>query len=372
MWLMTSGPWSDRRRRLCQEMERAGVEAALLTSRPNVFYLTGVWLATGERASALVVRSDRDPVWVVHEMFAQEVASADVRIVLWKDGEDAHRLIHEEVGQARRVAVDGGWEARHLMAWMALRPGLPLPVSADGMMAKLRGRKDAEELACLERASAMADEVVQALAADLRAGDTEAALAERLATLWRQAGSEGMSFPPIVAAGPNGAAPHHEPDGSQVMAGTTVIVDTGGVYHHYVSDITRTYIVGEPTEEMRRVYACVLAAQEAGIQAAKPGVTLGEVDAVVRRYITDAGYGPYFTHRTGHGVGLDIHEEPYVVGGNDQVLEPGMVMSIEPGIYLPGRFGVRIEDLVVIEEKGARSLNRAPKRWEAVCLPVRG
>ncbi|MCL6515733.1 MAG: Xaa-Pro peptidase family protein [Alicyclobacillus sp.] len=355
-----------------REIGAAGVDAALVTARPNVYYLTGVWLDTGERASALILRPDAEPVWVVHEMFQEETARANVRRVLWKDGESPHRRILDVLGRAERVAVDGAWESRHLMACLELADGGLHPLDADPLMSALRGRKDEVELAHLERASAMADQVVQALANEIRPGVTEAELAKRLEALWEAAGSEGMSFPPIVAVGENGAAPHHEPDDTPVVAGTTVIVDTGGLHRHYVSDITRTYILGEPSEEIRAVYDCVLRAQEIGIATAKPGVTLGEVDDAVRRFIREAGYGPYFTHRTGHGVGLDVHEAPYVVGGNAQVLEPGMVMSIEPGIYLPGKFGVRIEDLVVIEASGARSLNRAPKRLEAVCLKVQG
>lgn len=350
-----------RRARLQAALKDAGLHAAVVTSPAAGYYFSSVWLETGERASALVLFADRDPIWIVHEMFREESGRADVEKRYWKDGDNPYPLIADVVGKTSRIAVDGHWEARHLLPLMAARSEAPAPVTSDGVVGWLRERKDAAEMERLARASEMADEVVDKVRAALRPGATEASVAKHLAELWQQVGAAGMSFPPIVAAGTAGSAPHHEPDDNCLVAGSTVIVDTGGLYEHYCSDTTRTFILGDPPEEVARVYECVLAAQLAGIAAAKPGVTLGSVDAAVRKVIEDAGYGAYFTHRTGHGVGLEIHEGPFVVGGNDAVLEPGMVMSVEPGIYLPGKFGVRIEDLVVIEESGARSLNKAPK-----------
>ncbi|MDQ0190883.1 aminopeptidase P family protein [Alicyclobacillus cycloheptanicus] len=357
-----------RRARLREMLRREGLSAAVVTSPAAGYYFSGVWLETGERVSALILFADRDPIWVVHEMFRHEADAAEVEKQFWKDGDNPYPLIAKIVGETTPIAIDGHWEARHLLPLMAARPNAPAPVVSDAVVGWLRERKDAAEMKSLERASQMADEVVHRVRAALQPGVTEAAVAAELARLWEAVGAAGMSFPPIVAAGTAGAAPHHEPDETKVAAGTTVIVDTGGIYQHYCSDITRTFVIGAPTEEVAKVYECVLAAQLAGIAAAKPGVTLGAVDAAVRKVIEDAGYGPYFTHRTGHGVGLEIHEAPFVVGGNDELLAEGMVMSIEPGIYLPGKFGVRIEDLVVIEADGARSLNQAPKRLDDVVI----
>ncbi|GMA58588.1 hypothetical protein GCM10025858_30910 [Alicyclobacillus sacchari] len=237
-------------------------------------------------------------------------------------------------------------------------------------MNQLRVKKDLTELELLRAASRQADDVVCAVKQHIRLGVSERELARTLESLWQSVGAEGMSFPPIVATGAHAAEPHHEPGVTGIEPGHAVIVDTGGVFHRYCSDITRTFIVGEPSPQLRDVYECVLAANLAGIAAVKPGVTLGEIDDVVRGVIERAGYGSYFTHRTGHGVGLDIHEAPFVVGGNEQVLEPGMVMSIEPGIYLPGQFGVRIEDLVAVTETGAEVLNQAPKRLRDVVIEL--
>lgn len=358
----------ERLSRLHVAMGEAGVHAVVITSTESLYYFTGVWIHTGERASALIVRTNDHPVWVIHEMFATEVSGADVEKAFWKDGMSPYPLISKLVDADPVLAVEGTWETRHLLSLQSVRTHAALPVLADAVIASLRGKKDASEMKLLDRASEMADEVVQRIKPFLTPDKTESEAAAELERLWQAVGADGMSFSAIVGTGPHGATPHHEPDESKILAGTTVIVDTGGIHNHYVSDITRTYVVGEPSEEVRKVYECVLAANEMGIATARPGVTLGAVDAAVRKVITDAGYGEYFTHRTGHGVGLSVHEEPFVVGGNDKVLEPGMVMSIEPGIYLPGQFGVRIEDLIVIEEDGARPLNRAPKKFEEIVI----
>lgn len=360
--------YKSRREKLIERLEQEGVHGILVTSSANVYYLTGLWLETGERASALWISAQGKTVLLAHEMFQQEVAVANVDKVWWKDGVSPYPLLAQELDTNAVIAIDGSWETRHLLALMAARPQALVPVNGDDLMAQLRARKDAQEKQELEKASQLADEVVASIKTHLSASMTEAQTAKQLAVLWQEAGAQGMSFAPIIAAGLNSAAPHHEPDDSLLVQGSTVIVDTGGIVEHYCSDITRTFILGQPDVEIERVYNLVLQAQLAGIEAAKPGVTLGEVDERVRQVIADAGYGEYFTHRTGHGVGLDIHEPPFVVGGNSQILEVGMVMSIEPGIYLPGKFGVRIEDLVIIEETGARSLNRAPKRLEDVII----
>lgn len=370
MELGNSHVLQERWSRLQTAMKHASVDAVVITSPASVYYFTGIWVGTGERASALVARIHNNPVWVIHEMFQVEVSGAQIDKQFWRDGDNPYPMIAGLLPADAKIAVDGTWETRHLLSLTSARSAAPLPVVADAILASLRYKKDESELQKLVRASEMADEVVKAIRTHLNPQTTELQAAKELERLWQQVGAEGMSFPAIIASGVSGSAPHHEPGDAPIQSGTTVIVDTGGLHQHYVSDITRTFIVGRPSEEVRNVYSCVLAANEAGIAAAKPGVTLGDVDAVVRKVITDAGYGEYFTHRTGHGVGLSVHEEPFVIGGNDDVLAPGMVMSIEPGIYLPGKFGVRIEDLIVIEELGARALNRAPKQLEDVVLEV--
>jgi Xaa-Pro dipeptidase len=355
-----------RRNALCQRFVDQQIHGALITSPANLFYFAGVWLETGERMAALVLKENGDAVFIAHEMFQREVGKAHVSTSFYRDGDNPYLMLISLLGPSGIVAVDGAWSAAHLLGLQEAGKNVRY-TSLQPHSAFLRSRKSISEMASLAHASHLADEVVQAIKMHLCAGQTERAIANRLADLWQEAGASGMSFPAIVASGVNSSAPHHEPDTSPLVA-STVIVDTGGIYEHYCSDITRTYILGEPTDEMVRVYEVLVAAQKEGISAARPGATLQSVDRVVRRVIEEAGYGKYFTHRTGHGVGLDIHEDPFVVEGNFEVLQPGMVMSVEPGIYIPGQFGIRIEDLVAIMPDGSHVLNAAPKDLEQVIL----
>lgn len=361
--------YENRRARLVERVKTSGASGVIVSSPANMYYLTGLWLETGERASALWVGADGNAVLLAHEMFTHEVANTGVDKVWWKDGMSPYPVLANLMDDHAGIYVDGSWEARHLLGLVAVRTAAPVPMNADDLLADLRSRKDESEKVVLQEASRLADEVVGKMKSRLSVGMTEAEATRQLTSLWEEV-ADGMSFPPIIASGSNSAAPHHEPDGSPIVVDSTIIVDTGGIVDHYCSDITRTFILGKPSPEMEKVYNLVLEAQLAGIQAAKPGVTLGEVDRQVRAVIANAGYGEFFTHRTGHGVGLDIHEPPFVVNGNEQVLEAGMVMSVEPGIYLPGKFGVRIEDLVIIEADGARSLNQAPKRLEDMIIEI--
>ncbi|GMA62297.1 Xaa-Pro peptidase family protein [Alicyclobacillus fastidiosus] len=369
--MTTHSVYEARRMRLAQDLHNNGVDAVVLTHPACFYYFTGSWVETGERAAGLIVLPDGESAIVAHEMFQLPFEKAGVQIEFWKDGESAYPLFAKRIGrQSGTVAIDGTWQARHVIGLQATLPEGVRTVSGDPFIERARVRKDVDELKSLSHASWQADQVVQQLREHLKSGLTELEVSRKVSELWQSVGAHGESFPAIIGIGQNGAEPHHEPDDSLLVAGTTLIVDTGGIYEHYCSDITRTYILGEPSEAIREVYNLVLEANLAGIAAAKPGVTLGEVDDVVRDVIVRGGYGKYFTHRTGHGVGLDIHEAPYVISGNEQVLEPGMVMSIEPGIYLPGKFGVRIEDLIVITELGATTLNNAPKVIDAVTVRI--
>lgn len=363
--------FEQRRKRLTDNLVSSDVQSIVLTQPACFFYFTGTWLETGERAAALIVRNDGVVKVVAHEMFQVPVRQMGLEAVLWRDGESAYPLIAQVIAVTDgTVAIDGGWQARHVLGLQIALSQDIHTTNGDSLIESARVVKDTVELETLLRASQQADKVVARVKGELKIGRTESDIAEQLTRLWREVGAEGQSFPSIVGLGANGAEPHHEPDDTPLSSGTTLIVDNGGIYHHYCSDITRTFILGDPSDEVREVYELVLAANLAGIQAAKPGVTLGEVDDVVRAVIEKGGYGDYFTHRTGHGVGIDVHEAPYVVSGNQQLLAPGMVMSIEPGIYLPGKFGVRIEDLIVITEDGAKPLNQAAKSLEDMIVSV--
>ncbi|SIS78850.1 M24 family metallopeptidase [Alicyclobacillus vulcanalis] len=361
--------YEQRRVKLAEACKRQGWKGAVLSHPANWSYFTGVRLEAGERLACLVVDGAGKPFALAHEMFAAWLERMGIPYGLWRDGEQAHALLARKLGQGGTWGVDGGLPAFHLLPLMNLVQDVSFDL-ADAAVVALRLRKDPQEIERLREASRRADEVVHRIRAHIRPGVSELELAEELSRIWREVGSPGMSFPPIVAAGEGGAEPHHEPGARTLAAGDAVIVDTGGFCEGYVSDITRTFFLGTPSEEFVAVYHAVLQANRSAIAAVRPGVKFCEIDRAARRVIEEAGFGAYFTHRTGHGVGLDIHEPPYVDAANDREVEPGMVFSIEPGIYLPGKFGVRIEDLVVATEEGALVLNGAPKDLHDVILPV--
>jgi Xaa-Pro aminopeptidase len=220
--------------------------------------------------------------------------------------------------------------------------------------------KDPAEIDLLRRAGVIADGVAARLATHRFTGETELQVSQMVGEMVKAGGNESADFA-IVGSGPNGASPHHDPGDRRIDSGDPIVIDFGGRYHGYSSDTTRMFHVGKPSRRYLEVHAVVLDAQQAAVDAVRPGVSAESVDAAARRVISEAGYGDYFVHRTGHGIGMDTHEDPYIVAGNTQLLEPGMVFSIEPGIYLPGEFGVRIEDIVVCTGDGAERLNNSPR-----------
>jgi D-alanyl-D-alanine dipeptidase len=229
----------------------------------------------------------------------------------------------------------------------------------------LRAVKDADELDALARAGAAADAAFEAILTRPFAGRTELDIAGELAELLRAGGHDSVDFT-IVASGPNGASPHHDTGPRRIASGDAVVLDFGGFVDGYGSDESRTVVVGDPPTGFDEIYATVRRAQQAGVDAVRPGVACEDVDRAARAVIDDAGFGDLFVHRTGHGIGLETHEDPYLVRGNETVLRVGMTFSIEPGIYLPGHFGVRIEDIVAVTAEGVRRLNDAPRDLRSV------
>lgn len=233
---------------------------------------------------------------------------------------------------------------------------------AEPLMDALRMTKDAAEVAAMRKAIQITEDALQAVVATVEPGQTERSIAERLRIELLQRGGGPLPFPPIVLAGARAALPHGEPSDAVVEAGQVLLIDFGTTIEGYASDITRTFVIGgELSAAHQAAYAAVLAANQAGREAAKPGVTAQEVDRAARQAIVDAGLGEYFVHRTGHGLGLDCHERPYIVEGDETVLEPGMTFTVEPGVYLPGDIGVRIEDDMLVTEDGAESLTTYPR-----------
>lgn len=340
----------------------AGVDALVVTPGPDLQYLTGVVKHSHERLSALLLPAAGEPAFVVPTLERPGLDGSAVEamdVLTWTDGVDPHALVATRLGDVWRVAVAADMPALHVLGLRDALPAATLEL-ATPILRQLRMRKDAEEIASLRTAGAAIDDVHARVPGWLVAGRTEAEVGADITRAIVETGHAEAAFV-IVGSGPNGASPHHEVSDRVLQTGDVVVVDIGGpLPDGYNSDSTRTYVVGEPDAEVREVYAVLQRAQAAAVDAVRPGVTAASIDEAARAIIRDAGYGEYFVHRTGHGIGLEVHEEPYIVDGNDLPLEPGMAFSVEPGIYFPGRWGARIEDIVVVTESGGESVNRRP------------
>jgi Xaa-Pro aminopeptidase len=355
----------------------AGLEALLLTPGPDLRYLLGIAGESHERLTCLVVPADGDPALVVPALErpgldGTPVVDLGLEVAEWADGEDpyalARTLLHKSGSAATRTAVGDAMPAAHVLGLRAALPDRTQEL-ASTVLAPLRMRKDTAEIAALSVAGQAIDRVHARMGEWLRVGRTEAQVGADVAAAIVAEGHTAAAFV-IVGSGPNGASPHHDVSDRVVRPGDLVVVDIGGpTPEGYFSDCTRTYTMGEPAHlDVAARYAVLQAAQDAAVAAVAPGTTAQSVDAAARIPISDAGLGDRFIHRTGHGIGLEVHEQPYIVTGNDLVLDQGMAFSIEPGIYLPGRWGARIEDIVVVETNGARRLNHRPR--ELALLPV--
>ncbi len=353
---------AERMHRVRARMDELGVDLLALSVGPDLPWLTGYEAMPLERLTMLVLRAGGDgPVLVVPELEAPRVDVApDVLTVRpWSETEDPVELVAGLGRGAARVAVGDHTWARFVLALQDALPGASFGPASE-VTAPLRAVKDAAEVDAL-RAAARA---VDAVAVEMRdrpfAGRTEREVHRELVERMLDHGHQRANFA-IVASGPNGASPHHEPGERRIVEGDVVVCDFGGTMDLYCSDVTRVYVVGEPPPEVADAWAVLSGAQEAAFRAATVGTPCGEVDAAARGVIAAAGFGERFVHRTGHGIGVEAHEEPYLVAGNATPLAAGNVFSIEPGIYLPGRFGLRLEDIVVATPSGPERLNTAPR-----------
>ena len=335
------------------------LDAMLLTGEANCYYAAGFmgegialvtrrgsWYFTDSRYTEAAGMAIGDAA-VIREVSREKPFSALINEALAASGA-------EKVGfEDQRMTV-----AEHAVYSEKLHCTLT-PASA--LMTELRSSKDEEELSCMTAAQRIAEGALAQILKEIRPGMTEKEIAARLNYLMVSAGAEKTSFDTIVASGPNGSMPHAVPGMRKVREGDFITMDFGCVYKGYCSDMTRTVALGRPSDEMRNVYDIVLQAQLAGIAAARAGVTGAAIDGAARKVIQDAGYGSYFGHSFGHSLGIDIHEAPNAAPGNDKPMPDGAVVSAEPGIYLPGRFGVRIEDVMILRPEGARIITKAPK-----------
>lgn len=333
----------------------------LITPSADLRYLSGYDAKPLERLTCLIVPADAEPVLVAPalERAAAQASGMDVEIATFGETDDPFALVRSLIPSAVRVAVDDQmWATRVL----TLQGHFAHVEAAGPLMRELRMRKDATEVQALREAGQAIDRVHARMGEWLRPGRTERAVGADIAAAIIAEGHVSVDFV-IVGSGPNGASPHHEVSDRVIVEGDPVVVDIGGTTAAgYCSDSTRMYQAGGRVDpDYARAYAALLDAQTAQREYARPGVTAASVDAVGRDLLTDAGLGELFIHRTGHGIGLETHEEPYIVEGNDLLLEPGMAFSIEPGFYVEGRHGARIEDIVVCTESGIETLNNQPR-----------
>lgn len=356
---------TERMDRVRAALRAQGLTQMIVCDPKSVWYLTGVAVEPYERLLALYLPTEGEPVLFLNRLFT--VPEPPCRTVWHTDTDKPVAQIAEVVDAGRPLGIDKEWPAKFLIPLMETHPGMQVVLSSD-CVDDCRACKDAEEQALMREASRINDAVNEAAKHYIKAGMTEREVAEFIDAQYRAHGCEGPSFTTIVSFGANAADPHHEPDDTVLKEGDCVLFDMGCVKSRYCSDMTRTWFCGQPTEKQAAVHDLVRRANEAAEALIKPGVRLCELDAAARDLITEAGYGAYFNHRLGHFIGQTDHEKGDVSSANTAVARPGMIFSIEPGVYLPGEFGVRVEDLVLVTETGCEVLNRNDKHWDVVGL----
>jgi Xaa-Pro aminopeptidase len=365
----TAQDFAKRMQRAAEQAEAAGLTGVLVAPGPDLVYLAGYApVAITERLTVLAIQKDREPAMVLPILERPDAEAAPsagtIALTDWADGSDPYAAAAPLLDPKGSYAIsDSAWALQLL----GLQKALPDTsyVSMSSALPMLRAVKDEDELKRLAAAGAAADQCFEEILKVRFAGRKETEVAADLAALLIDHGHSQVDFT-VVGSGPNGANPHHEAGDRTIQEGDMIVLDFGGLRDGYGSDTSRTVHVGEPTDEEREVHDIVRSAQQAGFEAVRPGVECQEIDRAPRRVITEAGHGEHFIHRTGHGIGLTTHEPPYMVEGETHKLEPGMCFSIEPGIYLPGRFGVRIEDIVTVTDDGGRRLNNTSREMRIV------
>jgi len=360
--------------KLTASLRTSELDAVILNPGPTLKYLSGLNFHLMERPVVLFIAPDQDPVLVLPELELPKVDLFPYKIQAFAYGENpsewdaAFRKAAQALGlEAKRIGVEP--RQLRLMEFRHVKAGAPeadFPDATD-VLSALRLKKDKAEVDAMRKAVKIAQDALEAVIPQIKIGMTEHELSSELVMQLLKHGSEPeLPFAPIVSAGPNSANPHASPTERKLQAGDLLVVDWGAAYDGYISDLTRTFAVGEVDKEYKKIHAIVQESNAAGRAAGKPGAPCADVDKAARDVIEKAGYGKYFTHRTGHGIGMEGHEAPYMRGDNMQLLEPGMAYTVEPGIYLTGRNGVRIEDDMVVTETGVESLSDMPREIRVV------
>ena len=343
--------------RIKEAMKEEGISQMLISDPVSACYLTGRMIQCMERMMVLYLDVERDkPLLVVGKLFPQNEEILGFPVVYFDDTEDPVEVLAENMRQGGTIGIDKTWPARFLLRLMELKVGERY-VNASYIVDRIRQVKTLEEQDKMRAASAVNDKSMEELIPLTAKGMTEVELGESLRKIYIKNGATGHSFEPIVGYGDNGADPHHESDDSKGVYGDCVVLDIGCLLNGYCADMTRTIFLGKASPKAREIYEIVKEANRRGIEAVRPGARFCDVDKAARDYIEQQGYGAAFTHRTGHCIGVEVHEYGDVSAANQEVLKPGMIFSVEPGIYVPGVAGVRIEDLVLVTEDGHEVLN---------------
>ncbi|HSR03287.1 MAG TPA: Xaa-Pro peptidase family protein [Proteiniclasticum sp.] len=356
--------YSKRIEKLRNLMKEKELLQLLVTDTASIFYLTGRWIESGERLLVLMIRQSGKPVLFINELFPEK-ESDDLDFIWVKDTTDSIAMLAEKIEKDKVLGIDKNWPSGFLIKLMETT-GSNKVVNSSLLLDLIRSQKDEEEIQFMKDVSKMNDDAMSMLIDAINEELTEKEMEDILKEIYNNLGADGFSFEPIIAYGKNGANPHHENSQRLLKEGDSIILDIGCKKDHYSADMTRTVFFIELSEKAKEVYETVLEANMKAIEKVKPGVRFSDIDAAARKVIEEKGYGKYFTHRTGHSIGIEVHEYGDVSSSNDDFLKPGMIFSVEPGIYLEGELGVRIEDLVLVTEDGYETLNKYPKELQII------
>lgn len=351
----------QRIQRVLEALKARGLDQMIVSDPDSIWYLTGYYVYPFERLFALYLRADDAHKLFLNRMFP--TPEAPYQQVWFSDTDDYLSILADNVDGSRPIGIDKEWPARFLLPFMDKHPSCRCVLASD-CVDNARACKDETERELMRISSRINDTVMERAAKRLHEGVTEREIADYIVSQYAAEGCDTMAFQPIVSFGPNAADPHHEADNTRLEPGQCIVIDMGCRKDRYCSDMTRTYFCGEPSEKHAAIHDLVCRANALAESMVRPGVALKELDIAARSLIAEAGYGEYFTHRLGHFIGQTEHEQGDVSATTPLVAQPGMIFSIEPGVYLPGEFGVRIEDLVLVTEDGCEILNHVDKHWK--------
>jgi len=355
--------YKKRIKNISNEMERYDVDYLIAGPGADMFYITGIKTVADERMQLCILSKKGQVILLLPEMYKGLVdnSSYDGDAFFWSDEEEPADYLPKiiDIENSKRIAMDDKLQYLHTHLLLGFLANKEIILNSE-ITGKVRIIKDNDEVLFLKKAALIADRVEEDMADYIKTGMLEKEIALEIEYRLKKYGGDDLTFKPIVACGKNGALPHHSPGNYQIKKGDFVTLDLGCVVNGYGSDTTRTYLLGEKDREKEEVYMIVKKAHDKAVESVKPGIKCEDIDSIARNIISAAGFGEYFIHRTGHGIGLEAHERPFIVQGNKMPVEEGMVFSIEPGIYIPDKFGIRIEDIVVVTEDGCKVLNEAP------------